>query len=74
MPQEVYRYFLYIETALMIRYLALRAVIFTLTVLRQIRGLEMRRDEPLLDAALKGLESNIFIAVKNIKKAPRQLK
>ena len=60
-PPEVHRYSLHTKTGLTIRHLARRAGCHASTVLRQIRRLEMRRDDPLVDAALKGLGIRHFL-------------
>ena len=59
-PPEVHRYLLHTETGLRIRHLVRRAGYHASTVLRQIRRLEIRRDDPLVDAALKGLCMRYF--------------
>ena len=58
---EVHCYLLHTETGLTIRHLARWAGCHASTVLRQIRRLEMRRDDPLVDAALKGLGIRHFL-------------
>ena len=52
--------FYILKTGLVIRYLARQKGCHTSTVLRQIRRLEHRRDDPLVDAALSKLGKKYF--------------
>ena len=59
-PVDVQNYLLHTETGLAIRYLARQKGCHASTVLRQIRRLEHRRDDPLVDAALSKLGKKYF--------------
>ena len=59
-PVDVQNYLLHTETGLAIRYLARQKGCHDSTVLRQIRRLEHRRDDPLVDAALSKLGKKYF--------------
>lgn len=54
-PAGTARYLAHTEWGLPIRYLARVANCHASTILRQIRKVEMRRDDPLVDAALRSL-------------------
>ncbi|WP_370401494.1 DUF6456 domain-containing protein [Sulfitobacter sp. JB4-11] len=54
-PAGTSRYLAHTEWGLPIRYLARAADCHASTILRQIRKVEMRRDDPLVDAALRNL-------------------
>ncbi|SNR70893.1 DUF6456 domain-containing protein [Puniceibacterium sediminis] len=54
-PEAARNYLVHIETGLPIRALARQAGCHASTVLRQVRKLENRRDDPLVDAALRRL-------------------
>ena len=59
-PDGVTRYLAHTETGQPIRELARRARCHASTVLRQIRRVETRRDDPLVDAALAALAQTHF--------------
>ena len=59
-PPEVHGYLLHPKTGLTIQNLVRRAGYHASTVLCQIRRLEIRQDDPLVDAALKGLGMRYF--------------
>ncbi|MHA6262008.1 DUF6456 domain-containing protein [Arenibacterium sp. CAU 1754] len=59
-PDTVQRYLLHTELGHTIRDLAREAGCYASTVLRQIRRIETRRDDPLVDAALKKLAQTLF--------------
>ncbi len=59
-PEAACHYLVHIETGLPIRALARRAGCHASTVLRQVRKLESRRDDPLIDAALRRLGQHLF--------------
>ena len=59
-PVDVQNYLLHTETGLAIRYLARQKGCHASTVLRQIRRLEHRWDDPLVDAALSKLGKKYF--------------
>jgi len=54
-PQAVRNYLAHIEVGLSIRALARRANVHASTILRQVRRYEGRRDDPLIDDALRAL-------------------
>jgi hypothetical protein len=56
-PEAARHYLAHTETGLPIRVLARRADVHASTVLRQIRRFEQRRDDPLIDEALRQLSS-----------------
>ena len=58
-PSEALSYLLHTETGVPIRALARQAGVHASTVLRQVRALEQRRDDPLVDRALKRLGQHI---------------
>ncbi|MGY9047547.1 MAG: DUF6456 domain-containing protein [Rhodobacterales bacterium] len=60
LPDAARHYLAHIETGLPIRVLARRAGCHASTVLRQVRKLESRRDDPLVDAALRRLGQQLF--------------
>ena len=75
-PVSVCTYLAHTETGLPIRELARVAGCHASTVLRQIRRLELRRDDPLVDSGLKSLGAAHFAktppaATLNEKEAPR---
>ncbi|MEP2530542.1 DUF6456 domain-containing protein [Shimia sp.] len=57
-PESVARYVAHTEHGLSIRELARREGCHASTILRQIRKLEAKRDDPLIDAALERLRAN----------------
>lgn len=57
-PNSVVRYVAHTEQGVPIRELARRDGCHASTVLRQIRRLERKREDPLVDAALKGLQQS----------------
>ncbi len=59
-PEAARNYLVHIETGLPIRALARQAGCHASTVLRQVRKLESRRDDPLVDAALRRLGQHLF--------------
>ena len=59
-PVDVQNYFLHTETGLAIRYLAWQKGCHASTVLRQFRQLELRRDDPLVEAALSKIGKKYF--------------
>lgn len=59
-PESARHYLVHTENGLSIRALARRGGYHASTVLRQIRKIEMRRDDPLVDAALKSLGEIYF--------------
>ncbi|WP_439144110.1 DUF6456 domain-containing protein [Planktotalea sp.] len=59
-PEPVQRYLTHTQAGLPIREVARRAGCHASTVLRQIRKIEVRRDDPLVDRALHSLSSNYF--------------
>ncbi|WP_425046589.1 DUF6456 domain-containing protein [Primorskyibacter sp. S87] len=63
-PEGAMRYLKHTEEGCSIRDLARVAGCHASTVLRQIRKVEMRRDDPLVDAALQALASHILPTVK----------
>ncbi|SLN13210.1 DUF6456 domain-containing protein [Roseisalinus antarcticus] len=54
-PESVRHYLAHTESGLPIRALARRGEVHASTVLRQVRKLEARRDDPLVDGALRAL-------------------
>ncbi len=54
-PEAAMHYLEHVEVGLPIRALARRADVHASTILRQVRRLESRRDDPLVDAALRQL-------------------
>ena len=60
-PEGARRYLLHTENGRSIRDLARDAGCHASTVLRQIRRIETRRDDPLVDAALAALAATFFI-------------
>lgn len=65
-PDEVQRYLQHTETGQSIRNLAREAGCYASTILRQVRKLESRRDDPLVDAALVSLASACFVSKTNV--------
>ena len=61
-PTAALHYLAHTEAGLTIRHLARRAGCHASTVLRQVRRIEARRDDPLTDAALRGLGTALFPA------------
>jgi len=59
-PEPVQRYLTHTQAGLSIREVARRAGCHASTVLRQIRKIEVRRDDPLVDRALHSLSSSYF--------------
>ncbi|WP_146585464.1 DUF6456 domain-containing protein [Puniceibacterium confluentis] len=59
-PEAARHYLVHIETGLPIRALARQAGCHASTVLRQVRKLEGRRDDPLVDAALRRLGQHLI--------------
>lgn len=59
-PEPVQRYLTHTQAGLPIREVARRAGCHASTVLRQIRKIEVRRDDPLVDRALHSLSSSYF--------------
>ncbi|MEP5155307.1 DUF6456 domain-containing protein [Planktotalea sp.] len=59
-PEAVQRYLTHTEEGLTIRELARRSGCHASTVMRQIRKIEVRRDDPLVDRALHALSSEFF--------------
>ncbi len=60
MPEEAFRYLEHTEKGRSIRNLAKQAGCHPSTVLRQVRRLERRRDDPLVDSALSNLAANHY--------------
>ncbi|MCE8546172.1 helix-turn-helix domain-containing protein [Ruegeria pomeroyi] len=63
-PESAQRYLAHTEAGFSIRDLARGAGCHASTVLRQIRRVEMRRDDPLVDAALEALAATHFPPLK----------
>ncbi len=61
-PEGAQRYLAHTETGQSIRDIARSAGCHASTILRQIRRVEMRRDDPLVDAALQSLAETHFSA------------
>lgn len=61
-PEDAERYLRHTETGQSIRDLAREAGCYASTILRQVRKLEARRDDPLVDAALTRLSAICFAA------------
>ena len=61
-PEGAQRYLAHTETGRSIRDIARSAGCHASTILRQIRRIEMRRDDPLVDAALQSLAETHFSA------------
>lgn len=59
-PEAVQRYLTHTEEGLTIREVARRSGAHASTVLRQIRKIEVRRDDPMVDRALHALSSQFF--------------
>ena len=59
-PEDAERYLRHTETGQSIRDLAREAGCYASTILRQVRKLESRRDDPLVDAALARLSTACF--------------
>jgi hypothetical protein len=59
-PEPVQRYLTHTQAGLPIREVARRAGCIASTVLRQIRKIQVRRDDPLVDRALHSLSSSYF--------------
>jgi hypothetical protein len=59
-PEAVTRYLTHTETGMTIREVARQSGCHASTVLRQIRKVETRRDDPLFDCALVALSSQFF--------------
>ena len=59
-PASVQRYLTHTEAGLTIREVARRSGCHASTVLRQIRKIETRRDDPMVDRALHALSSQFF--------------
>lgn len=59
-PESVQRYLTHTQAGLPIREVARRSGCHASTVLRQIRKIEVRRDDPLVDRALHSLSSKFF--------------
>ncbi len=59
-PEDAQRYLRHTETGQSIRDLAREAGCYASTILRQVRKLESRRDDPLVDAALSALAVTCF--------------
>ncbi len=59
-PEGAKRYLAHTETGQSIRDIARSAGCHASTILRQIRRVEMRRDDPLVDAALQSLAETHF--------------
>lgn len=59
-PEGAQRYLAHTETGRSIRDIARNAGCHASTILRQIRRIEMRRDDPLVDAALQSLAETHF--------------
>ena len=59
-PESVQRYLTHAQAGLPIREVARRSGCHASTVLRQIRKIEVRRDDPLVDRALHALSSKFF--------------
>lgn len=59
-PDAVQRYLTHTQAGLPIREVARRSGCHASTVLRQIRKIEVRRDDPLIDRALHSLSSKFF--------------
>ena len=59
-PAAAVHYLAHTEAGLTIRHLARSAGCHASTVLRQVRRIEARRDDPLTDAALRGLGTALF--------------
>ena len=59
-PEGAQRYLAHTETGRSIRDIARSAGCHASTILRQIRRIEMRRDDPLVDAALQSLAETHF--------------
>lgn len=57
-PDGAMRYLAHVEQGVTIRALARAAGCHASTVLRQVRRIEQRRDDPLVDAALRGLSAH----------------
>ncbi len=64
-PEGAQRYLAHTEAGRSIRDLARSAGCHASTILRQIRRIEMRRDDPLVDAALQSLAASHFSAVEH---------
>ncbi|MEC7256746.1 MAG: DUF6456 domain-containing protein [Pseudomonadota bacterium] len=76
-PKNAWRYLLHTEHELSIRDLARAAQCHASTILRQIRRIETRRDDPLVDAALVSLARTYFPEidpVSGIAKLSRKMK
>lgn len=61
-PEAVHRYLTHTEQGLTIREVARRNGCHASTVMRQIRKVEVRRDDPMVDRALHALSSRFFHA------------
>ncbi len=59
-PEAVQRYLTHTEAGLTIREVARRSGCHASTVMRQIRKIEVRRDDPLVDRALQALGTKFF--------------
>ncbi len=64
-PEGAQRYLAHTETGRSIRDIARSAGCHASTILRQIRRIEMRRDDPLVDAALQSLAETHFSLAKD---------
>ncbi|MCF6231923.1 MAG: DUF6456 domain-containing protein [Rhodobacteraceae bacterium] len=64
-PDGVMRYLAHTEAGVSIRNLARQADVHASTVLRQVRRIETRRDDPLVDAGLSALATSLGFSQKN---------
>lgn len=71
-PEPVQRYLSHTEEGLTIREVARRSGCHASTVLRQIRKIEVRRDDPLVDRALQVLSEKVFHGPDNHSAKERQ--
>ncbi len=69
-PEGAQRYLAHTETGRSIRDIARSAGCHASTILRQIRRIEMRRDDPLVDAALQSLAETHFSISENHRVLP----
>ncbi|WP_050603673.1 DUF6456 domain-containing protein [Ruegeria sp. 6PALISEP08] len=66
-PEGAQRYLAHTETGRSIRDIARSAGCHASTILRQIRRIEMRRDDPLVDAALQSLAETHFSTLGDVR-------
>ena len=66
-PEGAQRYLAHTETGQSIRDIARSVGCHASTILRQIRRIEMRRDDPLVDAALQSLAENHYSGVDGLR-------